>query len=288
MDIRHKPCLLGSRKAGILMLSRKKKATRRFAPIRGKREKALRIKRIILVLSAFAVIFAVFFVLNKAADMIFDAKSRPQWLQWHVKKINVGGEDGAIAEEVKKYITFKEGDAISYSDCSALEGLLEDNLKELKKVSVWRNYFTGDLNVKIKKHEPFGRIETENKNYLFAENGLIFNDDKSPRYEALLKIKTEGEIKGEFLSKEFVELVKAVKGETDLSVEEFTVNMDKQSFGLTLKGAYADMGGLKDGAGKIKVLERVMAESARRGFKEPFKIDFNYFNDGKIYLKPSA
>lgn len=270
------------------MLSRKKKSARRFAPIRGKREKALRIKRIILTLSAFAVILAIFFALNKAADMIFDAKSRPQWLQWHVEKINISGEEGAIAEEVGKYITFKKGDAVSYSDCTALEGLLENNLKELKKVSVWRNYFTGDLNIKIRKREPFARIEGEKKSYLFAENGLVFNDDKSPQYASLLAVKAEGEIKDEFLPKEFVELVKAVKAETGLPVEEFTVNMDSSVFSLRLKGAYADMGGLKDGAAKIKVLKRIMAESSRRGFKGPFEINFNYFGDGKVYLRPSA
>lgn len=270
------------------MLLRKKKGARRFAPIRGKREKALRIKRMFFALSACVVVLAFFFVLGKAADMLFDAKSRPQWLQWHVKKVNISAEDETLSEEILKYVTFKQGDAVSYLDCSALEEMLQDNMKELKKVSVWRNYFNGDLNIKIKKHEPFARIKTEKKNYLAAENGLIFNEEKSPRDDSLLEIKTLGEIKGEFLPKEFVELVKAVKNETDLAVEEFTVDLGRSSFGLKLEGASADMGGLKGGAEKIKVLKRIIAESSRRGFKEPFEINFNYFGDGKVYLRPSA
>lgn len=270
------------------MVLKKKKSQRRFAPIRGKREKALKRRRIIFVLAALAVIFALGFGLRKAADLIFDADARPQWMRWHLKKINIVGEEGAVVNEIEKYIPFKEGEALSYLDCSALENILENNLKELDRVSVRRNFFNGDLNISVKKREAFARLAADKRNYLFTEDGFIFADEQDPRYDGLFQVKASGQIKDDLLPKEFVELVKAVKTETGLPVKDFFVDFDESSFKVELEGVRADMGGIKNGADKIKALKRILEESSARGFKKPFDINFNYFSDGKIYLKPSA
>ena len=193
-----------------------------------------------------------------------------------------------MIEEVQKYITVKTGDVMTHTDTVAVQKLLKTNLKELRKVVVWRNYFNGNLNIKIKKHIPFALIKTGNKTYLLGENGMVFPDDKSPENEHLFKVKALGQIKDDLLPKELVELIKVLKAEQSIGFEEISLNMENNTFSLVLKDGRAEMGGFKDGPSKISYLARVLRESGKRGFKTPFEINFDYFNDGKIYLKPTV
>ena len=266
----------------------KKNSKRKFTPIRGRRQKILRLKKIFLFLLCIAVFCGGIWGLKKAAALAFNTESRPSWLEWHVKDINITGETGPITEEVKKYISVKEGDVMTHSDSAAVERLLKTNLKELKKVSVWRNYLNGNLNIKIKKHIPFALIITENKNYLFEEGGLVFPDDKSPENEHLFKIKANSQIKDDLLPQELVELVKALKNANTIGLKETFWNVESNTFSLLLKDGKAEMGSFKDGPLKVSYLARVLKESDKRGFKTPFEINFDYFNDGKIYLKPTV
>lgn len=274
--------------AGVKMYTVNKNARKRFTPIRSKRQKALRLRRFIIILVSIVLLAGAFFALKKAAGLIFNAETRPSWLVWHVKKINISGEEGDIVYDVEKYISFNEGDAVTRADASGLERILSRNLKELKSVSVWRNFFNGNLNIKIKKHMPFARLKTPSKTYLIEEGGLVFNDDKTPVNPPLFEVSVQGQIKGELLPKEFVELIKALKASAVLDIKEVSVDLEDYSFNLKLKSGFADMGGIKDGPKKLGRLKSVLAEAQRRGFKEPYDINFNYFDDGKIYLKPTA
>lgn len=265
-----------------------KNARKRFTPIRSKRQKALRLRRFIIIIVSIALLIGAFFALKKAAALLFNAAARPSWLEWHIKKINISGEEGDIIGEIEKYISFNEGDAVTHADAAGLERILELNLKELKSVRVWRNFFNGNLNIKIKKHTPFARLKTPSKTYLIEEGGLIFNDDKTPVNPPLFEVSIQGQIKAELLPKEFVELIKALKFSADLDIKEVSVDWEDNSFTLKLKSGSADMGGVKNGPAKLGRLKSVLAEAEKRGFKEPYEINFNYFNDGKIYLKPTT
>ncbi len=264
-----------------------KKSKKKFTPIRGRRQRILRFKKIVLFLVCIAVLCGGVWGLKKAAALIFNTESRPSWLEWHIKNINISGETGPVIEEVKKYISVKEGDVMTHTDTVAVQKLLKTNLKELKKVNVWRNYINGNLNIKIKKHTPFALIETEHKNYLLEEGGFVFPDDKSPENEHLFRFKAKGQIKDDLLPKELVELIKALKTADSIGLKETYLDMENNTFSLILKDGKAEMGGFKDGPAKIIYLARVLKESGKRGFKTPFEINFDYFNDGKIYLKPT-
>lgn len=270
------------------MYTGNKNARKRFTPIRSKRQKALRLRRFIIILASIAVLIGAFFALKKAAGLLFNAEARPSWLEWHVKKINVSGEEGDILHEIKKYITFNEGDAVTHADAAGLERILSRNLKELKSVSVWRNFFNGSLNIKIKKHTPFARLKTPDKTYLLEEGGLVFNDDKTPINPPLFEVSVQGQIKGELLPKEFVELIKALKAASALDIAEAAADLENSTFKLKLKSGFADMGSIKAGPEKLARLKSVLAEAEKRGFKKPYDINFNYFDDGKIYLKPTT
>lgn len=266
----------------------KKNSKRKFTPIRGRRQRILRLKKIFLFLLFIAVLSGSIWGLKKVACIVLNTQPRPSWLEWHIKSINITGETGPLIQEVQKYITVKPGDIMTHTDAVAVQRVLKINLKELKKVRVWRNYFNGSLNIKIKRHIPFALILGDNKNYLMEESGLIFPDDKSPENEHLFKVKAQGKIKDDLLPKELVELVKALKTADGIDIEETLLNMDKMSFSLILKEGKAEMGDFKNGPLKIAYLMRVLKESGKRGFKTPFEINFNYFNDGKVYLKPTV
>lgn len=265
----------------------KKKSSKKFTPIRGKRQKVLKIRKFLLF-SACIILFAgCIWGLKEAAGILFNTTRRPAWLEWHLKRVNITGESGPLVEEVAKYISFEEGDVMTHSDSATVERLLSTNIKELKKVSVWRNLFNGNLNIKIKKHKPFALIKTESKDYLMEEGGLIFPDDKAPENGDLFKITAEGQIKDDLLPKELVELVKALKTADDIGLEETLLDLGDNTFSLKLREGTARMGGFKKGPEKIIYLAGVLKESSKRGFTKPFEINFDYFNDGKIYLKPT-
>lgn len=269
------------------MYIRKQAPKRYCTPVRGRKQKTRKIKQIILILLMLAVIAGAFFALKKASSFLFSVK-KPAWLEWRLKKVRITGATSNTAYEVSKYLSLNEGDRMTFRDANNLEKWLKSNIKQLEKVSVSRGLISKDLSIKIKKRPALARVKVENKTLYLGASGLLFGDEDLKKNTDITEVSVSGKIKGDILPKELVKLIKELSAEKTLKLKDIKIDLDKESFSLQIQDTAAvDMGGFYNAEAKLEKLADILQVSRDRILKKPYSVNFSYFEDGKIYLKPT-
>lgn len=270
------------------MYIRKQPPKRYLTPVRGKKQKARKIKKIIFLLTISAILLGAFFAV-KNARRITAALGRPAWTEWHLGKVRITGVDKSAAYEVSKYINFAAGQSVTRRDCVNLENTLLQNMRRYDKISVNRNFFNKELLIKIKKHVKIAKVNTEYKMLYLAKKGVLFSDNNSPSDSALLNVTLKGKIKSEFLPQEFVKLIEELNSVKNFKFQEVILDLDNESFALNIEPQIsAEMGGVKGFKQKLNSLFTVIETARSRDLKAPYSINLKYFDDGKIYLTPTV
>ena len=263
----------------------KKKSSKRktFAPISAKRQKKRRIKRFFLLFMVCLFLFLCFWSISKGFEYVFEHKN--QWFSWKAKSFVIKADDEYTQQQIQDLLSFKEDSVISAEDAENLQSILKTKLIQLQTAQVKRGFFSKKLYIKTKNYDILAKVDTKDKSYLLSTTGVLFNYDKAKVPENILRIQTEEEIKGEFLSQELVKLVKDIAKSSMKNFDFMQVNPKKETFSFYLKdGSVVDMGLFDLYNDKIAVLKDIMDVADKKGFKKPYKIDFGYFKNGKIYL----
>lgn len=257
-------------------------------PVRARKNTARKIKQIIfIILIALGCVLA-FFAVKKISAAAF-ALNGPNKLSWRLKNVRITGESQNAAYEVSKYVTFNEGDTLTRKDCVNLKNMLASSLRQLESVSVKRKLFSKELIIKIKKHKAIARLIIGGETYYLAPQGIIFPDEDLKENTRLLDVYFESEIKSDFLPQELVKLINDILISKNIDIERVNINTDTKTFSLKIKDtALAQMGAFDNVREKIKTLTNVIEASKGRSLKTPYTINLKYFNDGKVYLKPSV
>ena len=262
-----------------------KKSSKRktFAPISAKRKKKRRIKRLFLFLIICLFLFLLFWSLNKGFQYVFEHKS--EWFSWKAQRLVVVADDDYTKQQIQDLISFKADTLISSEDAKNIKNSLQLRLTQVQKVEVKRGLFSKELTVKATNHAVLAKLETKNKSYLLSENGILFNYEQAKIPSETLNVKPKEEIKSSFLPQELVELLKDVKAQDLQGLDYIEVDLEKRALTFYFKnGSIVDMGSFDLYNGKIVALKDIIDISHKKGIKEPYKIDFHYFKDGKIYL----
>jgi len=269
------------------MYIRKQTQKRYLTPVRGKKQKARKIKKIILLILILGFIGGGYYAV-KNAKAVASYFNRPSWTEWHLGKVRITGVGKDAAYEVSKYITFGRGQSVTHRDCVNLENNIMQNMRQFDSVRVCRNFINKELSIKIKKHVKIAKVNTEYKMLYLAQKGELFADKDSTQDSALLNITLKGKIKSEFLPQEFVELIKELNAVKKYQFEEVVLDLDNETFALkTQQQISAEMGAVKDFKQKLKTLFTVVETAQARNLKTPYDINLKYFEDGKIYLTPT-
>ena len=254
-----------------------------FAPVNSKRRRKRRIKRIFLLLIICLFFFLLFWSLSKGFEYLFEHKS--QWFTWKAKTLVIEADDDYTKQQIQDLISFKENTLVSSEDAKNIKNSLESRLIQVQQAEVKRGFFSKELTVKTKNHSVIARVEDAKKAVLLSQNGVLFNYEKASFPSDLLKVKIKEEIKGSFLPQELVKLLKDINAQTLSELDYIEVDSDKRTFTLYFKnGSIVDMGSFDLYNDKVVALKDIMNISHKKGIKEPYKINFNYFKDGKIYL----
>jgi cell division septal protein FtsQ len=272
------------------MYIRKKSSKKYLTPARRSRRQEKKQKIILAVIAAVVIVILSVLGTVKLNAFLSTAKG-PDWLKWRVKDIKITGETKDMQYEVSKYIGFEKGDEITSRDCSNLEDMLLSNLKLLSSVKVKRNFFTKELNVEIKKHIPLAKIISESKARYLAQNGIIFDDAEPQGSPAFFPVHLKTAIKKDFLSQELVELISKINAVKDEGVAIFAAHIDSDAKTMNIEikdTAFVQMGSYANAVEKFKKLAEILSISSGINFKKPYKIDFTYFDYGKIYLTPAV
>ena len=263
----------------------KKKSLKRktFAPISAKRRKQRRIKALFLLFIICLFLFLLYWCLSKGFEYLFEHKS--QWFTWKAKNLIVQAQDADTEQQIKDILSFKEDTLISNEDAKNLQNSLKNKLGHVQNIEVKRGFFSKKLTIKAKNYDVLAKIQVKEQPYLLSDTGVLFNYEKAPIPDDILKIKINQEIKGSFLPQELVKLLKDLSKSSLTGLDFVEINLDEQTFNLFFKdGSVVDMGLFDLYNDKIVALKDIIEVSQKRGFKKPYKIDFGYFKNGKIYL----
>lgn len=262
-----------------------KKSSKRktFAPVSAKRRKQRRIKRIFLFCIFCIFIVFILWCVNKGIQYVFEHKSN--WFIWTAKTLVVEAQDEYTEKQIKDFISFKENSVVSGEEAKSIQNTLQAKLPQVKEVKVKRGYFSKELIIKAQNHQLLATLQAGEKSYLVSQTGVLFNYEQAQIPSDILQIKTEKEIKGSFLSQEFVKLLKDISKSTLSDLDFISVDLDEETYALNLKdGSVIAMGLFDLYNDKIATLKDIIDISQKKGIKGPYKINFNYFKYGKIYL----
>ncbi len=262
-----------------------KKSSKRksFAPISAKRRKALRIKRFFLFILFCLFIVLILWGVNKGIQYVFEHKSN--WFIWTAKTLVVEAQDEYTEKQIKDFISFKENAIVSGEEVKNIQNTLQAKLPQVKEVKVKRGFFSKELIVKAENHKILATLKAGEKSYLVSQTGVLFVYEQAQIPTDILQIKTKEEIKGSFLSQELVKLLKDISKNPLKELDFIEVDLERETFTLNFKdGSVVAMGLFDLYNDKIAALEDIIDISQKKGIKGPYKINFNYFKYGKIYL----
>lgn len=266
-----------------MYLQKKSSKRKTFAPISAARRKKRRIKRIFL-LGVFC-IFVILFLwcLNKSIQYVFEQKSH--LFTWTAKKLEVKTQDEYTKKQIEDLIAFKKDSIVSTEEAKNIQNTLLAKLPQVKEVKVKRGFFSKKLVVKADNHIILAKLKAGEKPYLISQTGVLFNYEKAQIPEGILLLKTEKEIKGSFLPQELVKLLKDISKNSLKNLDFISLDLENKTYTLVFKdGTIVAMGLFDLYNEKMVALKDIIDISGKKGFKKPYKIDFNYFKYGKIYL----
>ena len=264
----------------LMYILKKKPSKKHLAPVRGRKARAVLVKKIlfaVLIIALFGLAAAGF---SKLSAVFFAAN-------WRLKEVKISGGDAGARYEVYKYVGFETGDAVTARDAANLQAMLKVNIKQISEVKVRRGFFDKELKITIKKQPPVARIIRESGAFYLAPAGIFFTDAEFKEIRALLPVYLKDKTNSDFLPQELVELIQALAALKDPRITAAAVDMDAKVFFVQADGeaAFADMGGFEAWGRKLKTLARIMQSAREKKLKQPYDINFKYFEDGKIYLK---
>jgi len=253
-------------------------------PVRRSRAKAWRAKQLFLIFSIILISAAVLAGAQMLAKAYFSGGTR---LAWRLKNIRITGESKDAAYEVSKYIGFEEGDVMTSRDAANLEAMLLANLRFLESASVKRNLLNKDLIIKIKKRAPAAKIIDGGRIVFMDKKGILFTDGELQNTPSLLPVYITAKTKSDFLPQELVELIKELSAFDAIAFESAALDMQTGVWNIKFNdGSRAVLRGFETPAGKLKALAAVYEAATGKKLKKPYDIDLNYYNYGKVYLKP--
>ena len=266
-----------------MYLQKKSSKRKTFAPINARKRKKLRIKRFFLAFTICLFLFLCFWSLKKGFEYIFEHKN--QWFTWKAKAFVIEAEDDFTKEQIKDLLSFRENTLISGEDAKNLQNTLQTKLNQIQKVQVKRGFFSKKLYIKTKNYEVLSKLQNKDNSYLLSTTGVLFNYDRAAIPPQVLQLKTDEEIKSEFLPQELVKLLKDVSQSSLKDIAYVEVSLKKETFKLIFTdGTVVSMGSFDAYNDKILALKDIIDISQKKGIKGPYNINFNYFNKGKIYL----
>ncbi len=263
------------------------KKSGKLAPVSLRRQKARRRNKIIFLLLLPFIAVGLYFGVTAAAGWAHTLKT-PSWLEWRLKTVKIAAPSQEGAAAAAKFINLQAGTPLKRAQVIMLEDMLRENLKEMEKITVRRNFFNGELKISLKPRVPLAKLN-QNGRALFIDGfGTIFPMESAPPASDILVLNVNGEIKDDLLPQELVKLLKALNAARALGFNEITVDAAKHVFTFTtLRGARVYIGGFEGAERKLALVGDMLGAASRKKISPPYEINFNYFDDGKVYLKGS-
>ncbi|MGB2579009.1 cell division septal protein FtsQ [Elusimicrobium simillimum] len=212
---------------------------------------------------------------------------------WTYKTAQITGVDNTKQKDILAAINIQTGQRVSTEDAKALQKRLALKFPELKNVRVKRGLFSGKLRVSAAPRSINAILlgPSSSVRYVLDSEGVIYpvygEENLSSYPTVLITAAGEGAAPVQKVSKEFVQLVNAVNA-LKKSIDFTTLVLDENGTNAKLllaDNSVIDFGAPTDLAKKAKTSSKILEYSKAR-VKAPYEINFEYFSNGKVYLKP--
>ena len=210
-----------------------------------------------------------------------------QITDWHVKSVSVSGVSGTIEKEMFAAAAAFEGKPFSFNQAEALRKEFIKTYPMLKHISVVRGLLSGKLKISAKQREPVAQfvLPDGSQQYIDTDN-VIYTDSNGPQH--IQRVQLVGNIP-EKLQPPFVEMVQSLlKLKKSLPFEMLQLNLQDNTVMMHLPdNSMIRFGAAKNLKAKVARAAQIM-DQARAKYKEPVTLNFEFFEQGKVFLTLSA
>ena len=209
--------------------------------------------------------------------------------KWHAKTVVVSGLKGIMARDILAIAKPYEGKPFSIKDAVALRGEIVKTYPMLKNVSVKRGLLSGKLKVFAQRRVPLAKLALPDKSIKYIdEDAIIYLDPNPDSLKTLPLVELTGTVP-EKLGQEFVELVEStLKLEKQLDFAFLRINLDENTVRMYMPdGCIIDFGPAVSLKKKALRVAQIL-NYAKPRYQHPFLINFEFFEDGKVFLTQNA
>ncbi|WP_424244743.1 cell division septal protein FtsQ [Elusimicrobium posterum] len=205
---------------------------------------------------------------------------------WNFKTVEVSGLAPEETKAVLDQILFSPGQSVSTEDCKKLAQDLASKIINIKDIRVKRGLFSGKLRISAKPRVAVGQLATLSAiKQGFDDDGVIYPIPADSKLPFIIIRDDEGKVPQK-VSKEIVQLVDAVKVfERELGFSNLTVDKDAKNARIFSEDkTEIVLGPSVNFEAQAKAASKILKYTQGR-YKKPFELNFEYFSDGKVYLK---
>ena len=210
-----------------------------------------------------------------------------QLTDWHVKSVSVSGVNGSIEKEMLAKAGALEGKPFSFTQAEALRNEFSQAYPMLKHITVVRGLLTGKLKISAKPREPVAQFILPDGSHKYIDpDSTVYADPAGPQNTP--RVQLVGTVP-EKLQPSFVEMVQSVlKLKKSLPFEALQLNLQANTVVMHLPDdSIINFGSAKDLKAKVSRAAQIM-DQARKKYKEPVTLNFEFFEQGKVFLTLSA
>lgn len=210
-----------------------------------------------------------------------------QITDWHVKSVSVTGVDGMIAKEMWAQANALQGKPFSFEQAEKLRKEFSKNYPMLKHISVVRGLLSGKLKISAKKREPVAQfiLPDGSRKYIDSDS-TIYTDPNGPQQAP--RVQLVGNVPDK-LQPSFVEMVQSVlKLKKSLPFEALQLDLQNNTVTMRLPDeSVIRFGPARELKAKAARAAQIM-DKARSTYPAPVTLDFEFFEQGKVFLTLSA
>lgn len=260
----------------------------------GKKKRVVRRKKgsfffFIKLIFVFLILGALAFGGWKAISAGYQLIVQSKISNWHVKTVSVSGLTGNLARELYTLSHSYEGKPFSIKDAVALREQIINSYPMLKNVSVKRGLLSGKLKVSAQRRDPLAKFVLPDKSIKYIDKDTtIYTDPNPDPLKVVPFVELEGAIP-EKVKQEFVELVEStLKLEKQLDFAFLRMNLKENTVRM-----YMPDGCIIDFGPAVQLKKKALRASeiidyAKTRYQHPFLINFEFFEDGKVFLTQKA
>ena len=203
---------------------------------------------------------------------------------WRVKTMEVVGLEGDLLRQVTALAAPYQHQAFPIKQAVALREKILQQYPMLTNVSVKRGLWSGKLTISAQHRVPLAQfIRPDGKTQYIDRDSTIYADSH-PSVTDVPRVELAGDVPDK-LNAEYIDVVEStLKLQQELKFTTLQLNLTNQTVRMSLPdGTEVDFGPASRLKQKVTRAAQVLAV-ARKKYTGPFVVNFQFFENGKIFL----